>query len=61
MTLNNVLQRQGKTSSLLWKESSMGPAHDPKWTVVAFIDQVEYGYGIRAVSLSAKCYQFNSP
>ncbi|CAE7225119.1 unnamed protein product [Rhizoctonia solani] len=45
MALNNRLQRQGKTSSLLWKETSAGPAHDPTWTVAAFIDRVEYGYG----------------
>ncbi|CUA76296.1 hypothetical protein RSOLAG22IIIB_06203 [Rhizoctonia solani] len=54
MTLNNILQRQGRTSALLWRESSDGPAHDPTWTVTAFIDRVEYGYGVCARKMDAR-------
>ncbi|CEL53812.1 hypothetical protein RSOLAG1IB_06593 [Rhizoctonia solani AG-1 IB] len=54
MTLNNILQRQGRTNALLWKETSAGPAHDPTWTVTAFIDRVEYGYGICTRKMDAR-------
>ncbi|KAG8732217.1 hypothetical protein FRC11_015006 [Ceratobasidium sp. 423] len=54
MTLNNILQRQGRTSALIWKETSAGPAHDPTWTVAALIDRVEYGYGICARKMDAR-------
>ncbi|KAJ1301538.1 hypothetical protein OPQ81_008786 [Rhizoctonia solani] len=54
MTLNNILQRQGRTNSLLWKESSAGPAHHPTWTVTAFIDRVEYGYGVCTRKMDAR-------
>ncbi|CAE6469200.1 unnamed protein product [Rhizoctonia solani] len=61
MTLNNILQRQGRTSALLWKETSVGPAHDPTWTVTALIDRVEYGYGVCTVSLFIKATDSTEP
>ncbi|CAE6536184.1 unnamed protein product [Rhizoctonia solani] len=54
MTLNNILQRQGRTNALLWKETSQGPAHGPTWIVSAMIDEVEYGYGKQPRKMEAR-------
>ncbi|KAH7334480.1 hypothetical protein B0J17DRAFT_673507 [Rhizoctonia solani] len=54
MRLNNLLQAQGKLNTLTWKESAEGPAHGPEWTITAYIDNQEFGYGTHRTKQGAR-------
>ncbi|KAI0094496.1 hypothetical protein BDY19DRAFT_988332 [Irpex rosettiformis] len=45
LQLNNLLQRSYGTAALRWECQQFGPQHTAPWTVVAYINGVEYGRG----------------
>ncbi|CAE6490856.1 unnamed protein product [Rhizoctonia solani] len=54
MKLNNLLQAKGKLNTLSWRETSSGPAHGPEWTISAYINNQEYGYGTHRTKQGAR-------
>lgn len=45
MKLNNVLQQYRTLGSLTWEEIQQGPLHDPTWTAIAYLNEIEWGRG----------------
>ncbi|KAG2042736.1 hypothetical protein BDR03DRAFT_944116 [Suillus americanus] len=57
MGLNNLLQQRYGTSAathLRWESVRNGTDHNPTWTFVVYIDDIEYGRGSGSDKGSAK-------
>ncbi|KAG2118125.1 uncharacterized protein F5147DRAFT_566094 [Suillus discolor] len=57
MGLNNLLQQRYGTSAasrLRWESVKYGDDHNPTWTFIVYIDNIEYGQGSGSDKGSAK-------